>query len=148
MPPSKSVENAKGQRKSTPQLPWQAFWEYSTDFWQRNVLFADVMRQRGNQHLEHMAQPVQHVLRYQFEKVMDGRELQRPVNYGLVRILPPEGIELDDNKRPLRRRRPASRPWSRDRWVQGRQPGWRHPEGRPSLLLHRLSVRSRSRPDD
>ncbi len=101
MPPSKSVENAKGQRKSTPQLPWQAFWEYSTDFWQRNVLFADVMRQRGNQHLEHMAQPVQHVLRYEFEKVMDGRDLPRPVNYGLVRILPPEGIELDDNKRPF-----------------------------------------------
>ena len=101
MPPSKQLERTQDQTHSTPQLPWQAFWDYATDCWQRNILYADVMRQRGNQYLEHMAQPVQHVLHYNFDLVMDGRELARPVNYGLVRIRPPEGIEVDDNKRPF-----------------------------------------------
>ncbi len=101
MPPSKPFERTQDQTQSTPQLPWQAFWDYATDCWQRNILYADVMRQRGNQYLEHMAQPVQHVLHYDFDLVMDGRELARPVNYGLVRIRPPEGIEVDDNKRPF-----------------------------------------------
>src|SRR5512146_1544367 len=32
---------------------------------------------------------------------MDGRQLERPVNYGLVRIRQPEGIELDPEKRPF-----------------------------------------------
>jgi hypothetical protein len=83
------------------QLPWVSYWDYATDFWQRSVLFTDVMRRRGNQYLEHAAKPVQHVLHYEFEKVMDGRELARPVNYGLVRIIPPEGVEIDENKRPF-----------------------------------------------
>ena len=101
MPPSKQIDRTQDQTQSTTQLPWQAFWDYATDCWQRNVLFADVMRQRGNQHLEHMAQPVQHVLNYDFDLVMDGRDLPRPANYGLVRIRPPAGIEVDDNKRPF-----------------------------------------------
>ena len=29
--------------------------EYGLDAWQRSVLFLDVLRQRGNQYLEHMA---------------------------------------------------------------------------------------------
>ncbi len=83
------------------QMPWTAYWQYATDFWERGVLFADVMRQRGNQHLEHAAKPVQHVLHYDFELVMDGRQLPRPANYGLVRIRPPAGIEVDEDKRPF-----------------------------------------------
>ena len=34
---------------------------------------------------------VPHVLRYKVELVVDGRSLERPVNYGLVRIVPPDG---------------------------------------------------------
>ncbi len=85
----------------TPFPLFQDYWDYATDCWQRNVLFLDVMRQRGNQYLEHAEKPVQHVLRYDFEKVMDGRELARPVNYGLVRIMPPDDVEIDENKRPF-----------------------------------------------
>jgi hypothetical protein len=80
---------------------WQSYWEYATDVSQRSILFWDVMRQRGNQYLEHEAKPVQHVLHYDFEKVMDGRDLARPVNYGLVRIRPPKGVEIDEDKRPF-----------------------------------------------
>ena len=32
---------------------------------------------------------------------MDGRKLPRPVNYALVRIVPPRGTEIDDKKRPF-----------------------------------------------
>ena len=59
---------------------------------QRTVLFWDVMRQRGNQYREHLAQTVPHVLDYEAELIIDGRTLKRPVNYGLVRIVPPKGI--------------------------------------------------------
>ncbi len=32
---------------------------------------------------------------------MDGRTLKRPVNYLLVRIVPPEGVEIDPTRRPF-----------------------------------------------
>jgi pimeloyl-ACP methyl ester carboxylesterase len=75
--------------------------EYMVDAGQRWVLFLDVMRQRGNQYREHMAQTAPNVLSYAVELVMDGRRLERPVNYGLVRIVPPEGVEIDQLKRPF-----------------------------------------------
>ena len=75
--------------------------EYLTDAAQRTVLFCDVMRQRGNQYREHLAQTAPHVLNYDFELIVDGRTLERPVNYGLVRIVPPDGIALDLRRRPF-----------------------------------------------
>ena len=75
--------------------------DYLTDAFQRSVLFLDVLRQRGNQYREHAARTAPHVLSFNFEVVMDGRQLERPVNYGLVRIRPPEGVELDPMKRPF-----------------------------------------------
>src|SRR5262245_56222425 len=56
------------------------------DATQRTILYWDVMRRRGNQYLEHMAQQAPNVLHFGAELVMDGRALDRPVNYGLVRI--------------------------------------------------------------
>ena len=60
--------------------------EYMVDAAQRSVLFWDVMRQRGNQYREHLAETVPNVLDYEVELVLDGRTLERPVNYGLVRV--------------------------------------------------------------
>ena len=59
------------------------------------------MRQRGNQYREHMAETVPHVLDYAAELVIDGRTLKRPVNYLLVRIVPPKGVEIDMKRRPF-----------------------------------------------
>ncbi len=81
--------------------PWTAAYEYAVDAWQRAVLYADVMRQRGNQYHEHMAKRAPNVLSMEYELVLDGRELARPVNYGLLRIKPPEGVEVDPIKRPF-----------------------------------------------
>ena len=75
--------------------------EYMTDAAQRSVLFLDVMRQRSDQYREHLAETVPNVLDYEAELVMDGRTLGRPVNYLLVRIVPPAGVEIDPTRRPF-----------------------------------------------
>jgi pimeloyl-ACP methyl ester carboxylesterase len=75
--------------------------EYWTDAWQRSILFLDVLRQRGNDHLEHVSATAPHVLAFEFDLVMDGRDLRRPVNYGLISIKPPPGVEIDPRKRPF-----------------------------------------------
>ncbi|HYB10202.1 MAG TPA: DUF3141 domain-containing protein, partial [Alphaproteobacteria bacterium] len=68
---------------------------------QRTVLFWDVMRQRGNQYREHIAMKAPNVLDYKAELVVDGRTLERPVNYMLVRIVPPAGASIDPKRRPF-----------------------------------------------
>src|SRR5215468_11280981 len=75
--------------------------EYMVDGAQRSVLFWDVMCQRGNQYREHLAEAVPNVLDYEVELLVDGRTLDRPVNYGLVRVVPPGGAELDPQRRPF-----------------------------------------------
>ena len=75
--------------------------EYMVDAGQRSLLFLDVMRQRGDQYREHAAQTAPHVLQYAAELIIDGRKLDEPVNYALVRILPPKGVEIDIERRPF-----------------------------------------------
>ena len=96
------MAEALGSRAIWPgvHLAQQAF-DYWVDAWQRSVLLLDVLRERGNNYLEHSSEQVPNVLGFQFELVMSGRTLERPVNYGLVRILPPAGVEVDPRKRPF-----------------------------------------------
>jgi hypothetical protein len=75
--------------------------EYMFDAGQRSVLFLDVMRRRGLQYREQLAETVPHVLDYSVELIVDGRTLERPVNYALVRITPPKGVEIDLKRRPF-----------------------------------------------
>src|SRR3984893_12418243 len=75
--------------------------EYMVDAGQRSVLFLDVMRRRGDQYREHVAQTASHVLQYAAELISDGRELDEPVNYVLVRIIPPKDVEIDLDRRPF-----------------------------------------------
>ena len=49
--------------------------EYMVDAGQRSVLFLDIMRQRGDQYREHVAQTAPHVLSYAAELIIDGRKL-------------------------------------------------------------------------
>ncbi|BCH20570.1 DUF3141 domain-containing protein [Mesorhizobium sp. L-8-3] len=74
---------------------------YGLDAWQRSILFLDVMRRRAVQYDEHASEAVPHVLDFDAELVCDGREFARPVNYLLVRIVPPQGVEIDSRKRPF-----------------------------------------------
>jgi pimeloyl-ACP methyl ester carboxylesterase len=73
--------------------------EYMRDAWQRSILLLDALRQRGNIYLQQQTKEVPNVLDFEAEIVLDGRELKRPVNYLLVRIVPPEGVEVDSAKR-------------------------------------------------
>src|SRR5712672_769341 len=85
---------------SLPRLFASAF-EYLVDTGQRSVLFLDVMRQRRLQYREHIAETAPHVLNYEVELILDGRTLQRPVNYALVSVAPPSGVEIDNKRRPF-----------------------------------------------
>src|SRR3981189_1535327 len=94
-----SVDNAKPSNPMSGMVAPAV--EYMTDAGQRSVLFLDVMRQRGDQYREHVAQTAPHVLSYAAELVIDGRTLEQPVNYALVRIVPPKGTEIDLERRPF-----------------------------------------------
>src|SRR5258705_575617 len=85
---------------SLPRLFASAF-EYLVDTGQRSVLFLDVMRQRGLQCREHIGEAAPHVLNYEVELILHGRTLQRPVNYALVSVAPPSGVEIDNKRRPF-----------------------------------------------
>ena len=85
---------------AVPQLFGPAV-EYATDLVQRQILFWDTLRQRGNQYREQSAKLAPHVLNYSLELVADGRTFERPVNYLLVRIVPPKGVEISPTARPF-----------------------------------------------
>ncbi|NEX92179.1 DUF3141 domain-containing protein [Caulobacter sp. 17J65-9] len=83
---------------------WRAFGampDYWVDAWQRSILFLDILRERGNGYWEHNAATAPNVLSFAAEElILDGRSLPRPVNYGLVRIKPPDGVKTDPAKPP------------------------------------------------
>ncbi len=81
-----------------PVNPWV---EYMQDAMERSVLFMDILRQRGNNYEERIQQVAPNVLNFDAEVVSDGRSFDRPVNYALVRITPPEGVVVDQTKRPF-----------------------------------------------
>ena len=77
-------------------------YDYWADAWQRSILFLDVLRQRGNTFRERQKEEAPHVLEFDAKLVMDGREFARPVNYGLVQIVPPPDCPpTDPAKRPF-----------------------------------------------
>ena len=96
------------ERSKEAPIGWAAFpqlfgpaVEYATDLVQRQILFWDTLRQRGNQYREQSAKLAPHVLNYSLELVADGRTFERPVNYLLVRIIPPKGVEISPTARPF-----------------------------------------------
>ena len=113
--PSTSTSTAFGFAASWPFDTWmragtaaeaafnavQQYIDYTEDFWQRSILFLDILRQRGNQHFEHIAQQAPNVLSFRFRVVMKGWEFEQPVNYALVEIIPDPGVKTDPTKRPF-----------------------------------------------
>jgi pimeloyl-ACP methyl ester carboxylesterase len=81
--------------------PFAPAMDYLIDAGQRSLLFLDVLRQRGDQYRERLSQTVPHVLEYDVELVVDGRTLDRPVNYALAKVVPPAGIKIDLKRRPF-----------------------------------------------
>lgn len=77
------------------------FHEYWLDAWQRSILTLDALRERGNIYFEQSGKEAPNVLGFAVEIVRDGRTLPQPVNYVLVRIVPPEGTAIDPLKPPF-----------------------------------------------
>jgi pimeloyl-ACP methyl ester carboxylesterase len=85
------------QAQGTLAADWSS---YLTDSRQRLTLALDALRQRGDGFLDHEARGCPPVLIYDYEIIMEGRDLPYPCNFFLMRILPPAGIEVKEWKRP------------------------------------------------
>jgi pimeloyl-ACP methyl ester carboxylesterase len=94
------VAEANPATRLNPQQAWQEWMEYGVDFAQRATLFWDTLRVRGNNWISHEEAGNPPVLAYRYELLADGRTFERPVNHSLVRIVPPEGVTVDDRLRP------------------------------------------------
>ncbi|WGI23862.1 DUF3141 domain-containing protein [Halomonas alkaliantarctica] len=97
--------NVPGSEAITSFIDPFGFGRAAFDYWrdsvERSVLYLDVMRERGNQYLEHMEKTKPSVLGFDTEVLMDGRSLPRPTNYELLRVLPHEGTATDPEMRPF-----------------------------------------------
>jgi poly(3-hydroxyalkanoate) synthetase len=85
---------------SSPLALIEQAWEYWIDTTQRSTLFLDVMRERGNISIEHAKNGKPPLLAFESELLIDGRSLAKPCNYMLLRVLPLQGIQSDESKRP------------------------------------------------
>src|ERR671912_73952 len=88
-------------RPAAPLDLWRDASAYWLDFTQRSILFWDTLRQRGNNWIEHEKAGKPPLLHFEWEMVADARGFERPVNYALVRIIPPVGIETEADHRPF-----------------------------------------------
>jgi pimeloyl-ACP methyl ester carboxylesterase len=75
--------------------------EYAMDALQRMAMTVEVLRERGNNDKLHEEAGTPPVLKYAYEQIMDGRDMPHPVNYALLKILPPKGVKVSDEKRPF-----------------------------------------------
>ncbi|MGB8736104.1 MAG: DUF3141 domain-containing protein [Rhodomicrobium sp.] len=66
-----------------------AFKAYAEDRSERWILFFDTLRQRGNSYLAREKDGFKLVLVLDYQILVDGRELDRPVNYALACVAPP-----------------------------------------------------------
>jgi hypothetical protein len=83
-----------------PRNLWQTGYEYTVDLAQRSILFWDTIRQRGNNFIEHERAGEPPVLHFDYEMLMDARKFERPVNYAIVKIIPPPGVTVGPKRRP------------------------------------------------
>ena len=134
-------------RAQSPFDMWNGAAAYAVDFAQRSVLYWDTMRERGNNYVERVRAGLPPVLHFEYETVMDGREMSTPVNYALVRIIPPEGLKVDARKRPYVIIDPrAGHGPGIGGFKDDSEVGVRLARGPPGLLRHLLSG-TRARPD-
>ncbi len=86
-------------------LSWGNWWQYARDYWrdasQRQILFWDTLRQRGDIYLEHREQGNPPVLDFGYDVIMDGRDLEQPCNYSLLRIIAPDDVQQKPGARPF-----------------------------------------------
>ncbi|MBB4383395.1 DUF3141 domain-containing protein [Bradyrhizobium sp. SBR1B] len=70
--------------------------EYIRDASERAILVIDLLRESGDLFLEHEAAGCPTVLFYEYETIMDGRDLPVKSNYRLLRIIPTQDVAVDN----------------------------------------------------
>lgn len=84
-------------RGTNPAGAWAAYMRDAAERW---VLTLDLLRERGDVFRTHQDAGCPPVLIYDYEVIVDGAGLPHPCNYQLLHILPPEGCQVHDFKRP------------------------------------------------
>ncbi|MGO2132506.1 MAG: DUF3141 domain-containing protein [Halomonas sp.] len=83
-------------------MPGPGDWvEYLVDAGERSVLFWDTLRQRADNTLAHEQAGSPPLLKFNYEVLLDGAELDVPVNYSLLQILPDENQPIDQTLAPI-----------------------------------------------
>jgi len=106
---SKKIENLIERSKEEVQAlktatlsDWlQMYTSYVRDSVQRQALVFDALRKRGNVYTDHIDSGMPPVLDFQYEVIVDGKDLNPPVNYLLLKITPPAGVVIDPKRAPV-----------------------------------------------
>lgn len=92
-----------GKSLADVATPWgmmQAWADYLKDAGERSVLTADALRQWSDMNIAHQEAGAPPVLIYDYEVLIEGKDLPRPSNYMLLKITPPDGQKTNPIKRP------------------------------------------------
>lgn len=96
---AKSIKSSLQNTKNPFDL-WQQWLSYSTDSSKRFLQTAEILKERGDIFIEHELAGCPPVLDYDYDIIMDATTFDRPCNYVLLRIKPPEGVETKEGNRP------------------------------------------------
>jgi pimeloyl-ACP methyl ester carboxylesterase len=96
------MDTKKNLQDPMAAFDWMnAAYEYWLDAGQRWILFMDILRQRANNYFETIRKGEPPVLVFDYEVILEGRTLDRPVNYDLAKIKPRKSDVIDPEARPI-----------------------------------------------
>ncbi len=91
--------------------------DYFVDTVQRQILFWDILRKRGNVYIEHLDDQQPPVLVFKYEVIMDARTFEKPANYALAKIIdrraPRKDINVAEERRDDARHYESENPFKR-----------------------------------
>ena len=94
-------EATNTSQTATPNDWLTMYGDFMKDAVQRQAMMFSAMRQRGNVYTAHLDAGMPPVLDYQYEVVVDGKDLARPANYLLLKLTPPQGVEINAERAPV-----------------------------------------------
>nr|WP_299243459.1 DUF3141 domain-containing protein [uncultured Halomonas sp.] len=84
------------------KVPGPADWlNYLVDAGERSVLFWETLQKRADNTRAHEQAGSPPLLKFDYETLLDGADLETPVNYSLLRILPANDQPIDETLAPL-----------------------------------------------
>lgn len=102
---SSTTKVPKLDHTAIPSNPAGEMLVYQIDLWRRGLHYLDTLRQRADNMLEHERAGMPPLLDFDYELILDGRQLERPANYALLRItrVGEDCLEdcLDETKPPV-----------------------------------------------